>query len=58
MTPATMTQKEVCEALRITKKTLHKWEAEHKIGFVRIGARKKLYLEQEVNDLIWQNYRK
>jgi excisionase family DNA binding protein len=58
MTPATMTTEQVCAALNITRRTLHKWEQEGKIGFTRIGERKKLYLESEVNDLIWQNYKK
>ena len=58
MVPETMTTEEVCIALNISRKTLHNWEKQGKIGFTRIGERKKLYLVEEVNNLIFSNYKK
>lgn len=53
-----LTTKEACEALRISRKTLLKMEKEGKIGYTRVSERKKLYLEDEVNELVLSNYKK
>lgn len=53
----TLTSTEVCEALRIHPKTLRKWEKEGKIKFAQIG-RKHLFLEDDINELIYAAYRK
>lgn len=58
MVPETMTSAEVCIALNISRKTLQNWEKKGKIHPSRIGERKKIYLVEDINALIFENYKK
>jgi len=53
----TVTSDKVCEALHITPKTLIRMEKEGKIPFSKVG-RKKIYLAEDINRLIYEKYRK
>lgn len=53
-----MTSAEVCIALNISRKTLQNWEKKGKIHPSRIGERKKIYLVEDINALIFENYKK
>jgi len=52
MTGPMLTQTEVCELFRITRKTLQNWRRQRKIGFVRFGHHSIRFRQEDIADFI------
>jgi excisionase family DNA binding protein len=48
---ALMTQKEVCEELQVSTKTLQKWRREGKLKFYQFGYRTVRFSDSEIRKL-------
>lgn len=57
MIPKTMSVQEVCDVLKVHRKTLMRWEKEGKIPYTQVGH-KHLYLENDIEKIIYERYRK
>ena len=53
-----LSRDKVSKEIKVDRSTIENWEKKGKIHPSRIGERKKIYLVEDINALIFENYKK